>query len=86
MTHDDSQRTILYMLDQFRQQDWKSLIFRSDVMVAFGLVAILMVMILVITSYSIHYTKLYDNVENIAHQFRQSSGPFVNVTEELFLF
>ncbi len=39
------------MLDQYRQQDWKALVFRSDVMVAFGLVAVLMVMILPLPSF-----------------------------------
>ncbi len=39
------------MLNQLRQQDWRALIFRSDVMVAFGLVAILMVMILPLPSF-----------------------------------
>lgn len=39
------------MLDHFKQQDWKALVFRSDVMVAFGLVAILMVMILPLPSF-----------------------------------
>jgi len=39
------------MLDQLKQQDWKSLLLRSDVMVAVGLVAILMVMILPLPSF-----------------------------------
>lgn len=39
------------MLEQYLQKDWKTLIFRSDVMVAFGLVAILMVMILPLPSF-----------------------------------
>jgi flagellar biosynthesis protein FlhA len=39
------------MLDHYRQLDWKNLLLRSDVMVAVGLVAILMVMILPLPSF-----------------------------------
>jgi flagellar biosynthesis protein FlhA len=39
------------MLDHLKQQDWKTLFLRSDVMVAVGLVAILMVMILPLPSF-----------------------------------
>jgi len=39
------------MLDHYRKLDWKNLLLRSDVMVAVGLVAILMVMILPLPSF-----------------------------------